>query len=371
MTVTINGTSGVTFPDASTQNTSPKTGFVNRIINGGMTIDQRNAGASVSVANSEDKYPVDRFFISNRTGTGVFSGQQSTTAPAGFKNSLIVTTTTANASLTASQYGAIRQGIEGFNVSDLGWGTASAQPVTLSFWVRSSLTGTFGGSFLNASFDRSYPFTYTISAANTYEYKTVTIAGDTSGTWLTNNGRGLQTRFNLGSGSSLLTTANSWQAGSFIGVTDSVSVVGTNGATFYITGVQLEKGSTATPFERRQFGTELALCQRYYYKTATVATGIISTGAFADSTTSFSGYANFPVRLRATPTALSQSGTAGDYSWNGTSGIACSAVPGFSTRTTTDIWQVNFTVASGLTAGHGGSVITSNGNGFLAWSAEL
>ena len=308
MTVTINGTSGVTFPDASTQNTSPKTGFVNRIINGGMTIDQRNAGASVSVANSEDKYPVDRFFISNRTGTGVFSGQQSTTAPAGFKNSLIVTTTTANASLTASQYGAIRQGIEGFNVSDLGWGTASAQSVTLSFWVRSSLTGTFGGSFVNAGFDRSYPFTFTINSANTYEYKTVTIAGDTSGTWATGNTAGINLFFGLGAGTSVSGTAGAWAGSAFYSATGAVSVVGTSGATFYITGVQLEKGSTATPFEFRSIGQELALCQRYYYREPLNGNLFQNGNAAVGSDYTVNNWA-LPVNMRATPT-LSFTGAA-------------------------------------------------------------
>jgi len=363
----------LTRASASVIKTEEIVGTRNRIINGAMEIDQRNAGASVTIS-TDNIYTLDRWLArTDAAAASKYSIQQnagSVTPPVGFTNYLGVTSLSSYSSSSTNYY-FITQYIEGFNIADLDWGTANAKTVTLSFQVYSSLTGTFSGSIINGGFNRSYPFTYSIPVANTWTTVSVTIAGDTTGTWLTNNGRGLQTRFNLGSGSSLLTTANSWQAGSFIGVTDSVSVVGTNGATFYITGVQLEKGSTATPFERRQFGTELALCQRYYYKTATVATGIISTGAFADSTTSFSGYANFPVRLRATPTALSQSGTAGDYSWNGTSGIACSAVPGFSTRTTTDIWQVNFTVASGLTAGHGGSVITSNGNGFLAWSAEL
>jgi hypothetical protein len=159
------------------------------------------------------------------------------------------------------------QSIEGFNVADLGWGTASAKSVTISFWVRSSLTGTFGGALYNNSFNLSYPFTYTISSADTWEYKTVTIAGDTSGTWLTNNGIGLGVNFGLGTGSDFSGTAGAWTGSGLLSATGAVSVIGTLNATWYVTGVQLEVGSVATPFERRPYGTELALCQRYFEKT--------------------------------------------------------------------------------------------------------
>jgi len=167
--------------------------------------------------------------------------------------------------LAADQFAIVHK-IEGFNVSDLGWGTASAQSVTLSFWVRSSLTGTFGGALQNSAANRSYPFTYTISAANTFEYKTITIAGDTTGTWLTDNGIGIRVFISLGMGSTSSGTAGVWAASNFQSATGATSVVGTNGATFYITGVQLEAGSVASPFERRDYGRELMMCQRYYQK---------------------------------------------------------------------------------------------------------
>ena len=246
-------------------------GFRNRIINGDMRIDQRNAGASVSFAASSSGYTVDRMQLSNVTD-GAWTAQRSTTTATGFTNSLLLTVTTADASLGATQFASVQQLVEGFNVADLGWGTANAQTVTLSFWVRSSLTGTFGGAFVNSAQNRSYPFTYTINSANTFEYKTVTVAGDTSGTWLTDNGIGVRIYFGLGVGATYSGTSGAWAGSLLISATGATSVVGTNGATFYITGVQLEAGSVATPFERRAYGTELALCQRYYEKSYNQAT---------------------------------------------------------------------------------------------------
>jgi hypothetical protein len=240
------------------------TGFKNRIINGAMVIDQRNAGASVTLTAST-LYIVDRFGGVEDTDGGM-TCQQVSQAPEGFTKSIVFTTTSADASLGSTQYCVGVQRIEGNNVADLGWGTALAKTVTLSFWVRSSLTGTFSGSLVNSAADRSYPITYTISAANTWEQKSVTVAGDTSGTWLTDNGIGIRVHFSLGSGSSYSGTAGAWASSLFFGATGATSVVGTNGATFYITGVQLEKGSTATSFDYRPYGTELALCQRYYEK---------------------------------------------------------------------------------------------------------
>jgi len=236
--------------------------YRNRIINGDMRIDQRNSGAAVTT----EAYCLDRWRTWMSTAT-VFSAQQnagSVTPPAGYSNYLGCTITNA-VTPTAGQRWSIQQAIEGFNLADLGWGTASAQTVTLSFWVRSSLTGTFGGVIRNSAGNRAYPFTYSISSANTWEQKTVTIAGDTTGTWLTNNGVGLALVFSLGAGSTLLGTAGAWAGSDLWSATGSVNVVGTNLATFYLTGVQLEVGSKASAFERRPYGMELALCQRYCF----------------------------------------------------------------------------------------------------------
>ena len=279
-------------------------GFKNRLINGGMTIDQRNAGASIT-PSVNPTYGLDRW--ENRFSVASkYSVVQSSTAPAGFVNSMLYTSTSAY-SVGASETFYFNQKIEGFNCADLGWGTANAKTVTLSFWVRSSLTGTFGGAIKNSDSTRNYAFSYTISAADTWEYKTVTIAGDTTGTWLTTNGTGIRVVFSLGSGSNQSTTAGSWGSDSIFSATGAVSVVGTNGATFYITGVQLEKGSTATSFDFRSYGTELALCQRYLPCFNATSTGAKVGIGFAGSTTQTYVYYQFPVTTRVPPTGISVS----------------------------------------------------------------
>jgi len=232
----------------------------NKIINGDMQIDQRNAGASVTPADGE--YTLDRW----RTGasqSSKFSVQRSSVAPVGFTSSMLVTSLSAYSVGTNDNFEML-QYIEGFNAADLAWGTANAQTITVSFWVRSSLIGTFGGSINNGAFDRSYPFSYTISAPNTFEYKTITITGDTLGTWTTDNSIGLVLCIGLGAGTGRSGTAGVWSGSTFYNATGATSVVGTNGATFYITGVQLEVGTVATPFEHRSYGDELARCQRYF-----------------------------------------------------------------------------------------------------------
>jgi hypothetical protein len=238
-------------------------GFRNRIINGDMRIDQRNDGASVTPANAQ--YTLDRWraYLSQASKYSVQQNAGSVTPPTGFINYLGVTSLSVY-SVGASEFFSIQQFIEGFNVADLGWGTAQAKTVCLSFQVYSSLTGTFGGVLQNDAQNRSYPFTYSIPTANTWTTISITVAGDTGGTWLTNSGRGIAVWFGLGVGSTLSGTAGAWAGASYYSATSAVSVVGTSGATFYITGVQLESGTTATDFERRPYGTELALCQRYY-----------------------------------------------------------------------------------------------------------
>jgi hypothetical protein len=306
-------TTGVTgvLPEANggTGSSAGNQMFKNRIINGAMVIDQRNAGSSVTPTN--DQYLTDRFtYVA--TQTSKFTAQQNAGSlsaanrPAGFINYLGFTSSSAYSVLAADIF-AVRQKIEGLNVADLNWGTASAATVTLSFWVRSSLTGTLAGSLLNADNSRSYPFTFTISSANTWEQKTITVAGDTSGTWLTTNGIGLQVVFSLGTGTTGSGTANAWASAAYFSATGATSVVGTNGATFYITGVQLEKGSTATSFDYRPYGTELALCQRYYEvssstpSTAPQANAILYSGSVTNTGIYYVAK-SFMVAKRAAPT---------------------------------------------------------------------
>jgi hypothetical protein len=362
MPVSISGTNGVTFPDSSLQAAAASPYVLkNRIINGDMRIDQRNAGASITVSSGSTSYPVDRMLCYVETGSsGTFTAQQSTTVPSGFKNSVILTTATVDSSIGAAEGYSFQHRVEGLNVADLGWGAAGAQTVTLSFWVRSSLTGTFAGSITNGSFNRAYVFNYTISAANTWEQKTITIAGDTGGTWLTTNGIGLIVYLSIGAGSNYNQTANTW--GSFgYSTSGAVNVIGTAGATFYITGVQLEQNTSATPFERRLYNQELANCQRYYWKTylqsvvAGTSSNLNGAQIFITNNNSTIQPFNFtfPVCMRASPTCTpySISGTSGRNSTSG--GLAT-----FTDQTA----SVSYVSESGAyVAGNNGSL-----NGFYA-----
>ena len=344
-------------------------GFRNRIINGDMGIDQRNAGASVTPTNGQ--YTLDRWqaFLTQASKYSVQQNAGSITPPVGFTNYLGCTSSSAY-SVGASDTFGIRQYIEGYNVADLGWGTANAKTITISAWVRSSLTGTFGGAIQNNNQNRAYPFTFTISSANTWTQISVTIAGDTSGTWLTTNGAGLSVIFNLGTGSTYSGTAGSWSSTLYFAPTGATNVVGTNGATFYITGVQLEVGSVATPFERIDYGTELAMCQRYYWK-ITGSTNVPFGSGFNESTTSGQSITFFPVEMRTAPTALEQSGTASHYRIrHAATDTNLSAVPVFQNASNWLAWT-SATVASGLTAGQGSFLRSNNASAYLAWSAEL
>jgi hypothetical protein len=284
-------------------------GFKNRLINSGMVIDQRNAGAAVTLTATTASYITDRWYCNN-TSEAVLSVTRDTSAPSGFTNSTKVTVSTADASIGATQNSYFAQWIEGYNSADLAWGTASASTVTLSFWVRSSLTGTFGGALTNSAIDRSYPFTYSISSANTWEQKSITVVGDTSGTWLKDNGVGLRVWFALGTGSTYTGTAGAWAGAEYRGATGQTQIISTVNATWQVTGVQLEKGTQATSFDFRSIGTETALCQRYYTKMTTG--GGVYTGfslGYQISTTSAICTMKIPMTMRSAPT-LNQSNCA-------------------------------------------------------------
>ena len=346
---------------------SDTVGFKNRIFNGQMVIDQRNAGASVTP--TVDGYAsCDRWNYSI-SQSSKFSTQRSTTAPTGFSNSTLLTSLSAY-SVTANDYFTFNQMIEGFNFADMMWGTASAQTVTLSFWVRSSLTGTFGGALSNSIYNRCYPFSYSISSANTWEQKSITIAGDTTGTWVgATNGIGVVVQFSIGASGNSLGTAGAWVGSYKASATGATNVVGTNGATFYITGVQLEKGSTATSFDYRPYGTELALCQRYYWK-QTGEFGVNSLGAgFCNATTKARINIQNPVQMRTAPT----------YSYSGTllllnavaSGVTVTSLS--STQAGLLSSMIEFTASGGgLVGGDGTLVLADNAtSNFIQASAEL
>jgi hypothetical protein len=364
MPITIDGTNGIT--QAGEFDSDSSFGFKNRIINGAMVIDQRNAGASVTIPAGVSTYALDRFygFSSQASKFSVQQDAGAVTPPVGFTDYLGVTSLSAY-TVGSSEAFLIGQAIEGFNIADLGWGTANAQPVTLSFWVRSSLTGTFGGALRNSSSARSYVFSYSISAANTWEQKSITIAGDTTGTWVTNNGVGIQLTFSLGMGSSLSTTAGSWQAGNLLSATGATSVVGTNGATFYITGVQLEKGSTATSFDYRPYGTELALCQRYFERMANIDSTSYANGGI-HFTNDFRGNCDLKVTKRVNPTFTS-SAAATFY----VQGSNANPVPSAVSMLSSSLNSAYLSATVSAPVGSAATLLDNNSNSFIAFDSEL
>jgi len=332
----------------------------NVIINGAMVVDQRNAGAAVT---AHAAYPVDRWSISD-TVNGTFSAQQVSDTPVGFSSSLKVTITSAQTANTGNL--APIQVIEGYNLADLGWGASGAKTVTMSFWVRSSLTGTFGGSLRNSGSSRSYPFTYTISVADTWENKAITIAGDTSGTWLTTNGIGVSVRFSLYAVASSLQSAGTWYAGSATGATGQTQLASTNGATFYITGVQFEKGSTATDFEHGIYGNDLALCQRYYYQTVYGGSDTtLAHGTAASATVAAQCGSTHPVYMRANPTLVIV-GSITAYDGTSNAAVSSNSYNGSSTS----LASGNF-VTTGLTVGRAVQLLANAAGDYLTFSAEL
>ena len=346
------------------------TGRRNLIINGAMRIDQRNAGASISC--DANIYGLDRWqhVVSQASKLTVQQNAGSVTPPVGFSNYMGFTSTSAY-SVGTTEYFYVQQQVEGYSIANLAWGTASAAAVTLSFRVYSSLTGTFGGSLQNNAKTRSYPFTYTVSSANTWTTISITIAGDTTGTWLTTNSAGITVIFGLGVGlTSLVGTAGAWASADYRSATGATSVVGTSGATLYITGVQLELGENASDFEHPSYGEELALCQRYYqYIGKGESYGHLGLG-IAYNTTGI----RFPVQMRPvgmrTIPSITSSGairTAHQATSPNVTGVSIAT-----SESTDNIVGVNVTVASGLTQGYVYGITNNNDtNAHIAFSAEL
>jgi hypothetical protein len=376
MSVTLNGSNGITFNDGSSQTSAASPfGLKNRIINGDFRIDQRNAGASISVQTST-LYTVDRWWVyaSQNSKYTIQQNAGAVTPPSGFTNYLGATSSSAYTVLTGD-YFSLQQSIEGYNFADLDWGTANAKTITISFWVRSSLTGTFGGSLRNNAATRSFPFTYTISSANTWEQKSVTVTGCPDGVWEKTTTRAVTLFFGLGVGTTYSGTAGSWASTEYFSATGATSVVGTNGATFYITGVQLEVGSTATPFERRLYNQELANCQRYFWYLggSTVGGDQYLASGHCPSTTNARVVVACPVSMRSSPTV--SAGTASNYqvyAGDVAPTVTSLAIGGVSTSTDqVTSFGLTANVASGLTIGRGCNLLGVNTSAKITFSSEL
>jgi hypothetical protein len=345
-------------------------GFKNRIINGAMVIDQRNAGASGTAQNA---YTVDRWkYVASQASKGTW-GQNlnSVTPPAGFTNYLGFTSSSAY-SVLAGDYFAIQQVIEGYNMYDFGWGTANAKAVTISAWVYSSLTGTFGGALQINGLGQCFPFSYSIPVANTWTYVTINIAGDTAGTWNSTNGAGVYVAFSLGAGSSWTATGGAWTVSNAYQATGSTSVVGTSGATFYITGVQLEVGSQATSFDFRSYGTELALCQRYLPAiTGNGNNAVVALGQCTSASGAVALYI-YPVTPRTVPTGIILSSASNFSCWQAnTAGTTPTGITLNNASYTAATLQM--TGMSGLVAGNATALVTavSSGSQILFTGCEL
>ena len=355
---------GITFPDNTVQNTAPKVGMVNRVINGGMVVDQRNAGASVSLSGA-GQYIVDRMKC-RLDASSSSTGQQVADAPVGFNSSIKLTIGTG-AAPSSSQLGWLSQSIEGFNTADLGWGTSSAKTATLSFWVKSSVTGTFSGVVRNGG-TSAYAFGYTVSSANTWERKAVTIIGDTANTWGTDNGLGIGVFFDLGTGTTFQTAAGVWSSGNYFSASGSTALCATSGATFYVTGVQLEKGSTATDFEYVDYSRQLQMCQRYFAKLQNDGAGgaiSLAVGGQRDTTSSWL-YVKHPVTMRSEPTVAISQTQLTDFSVYANAATLTNTFAGFDTSTI----YCSMT-AAGAAYRSAGLQINNDTSGFLSLSSEL
>jgi hypothetical protein len=363
------GTHTLTLPKATGNIATDATvglGTKNLIINGDMRIDQRNAGASVTPTNGS--FITDRFRQLLST-TNKYTGQQVSDAPSGFTNSLKLTSLSAYTVPNNFVFG-VGQRIEGNNIAHLDWGTANAKDVTLSFWVKSSLTGTLSGAVTNNT-DAAYPFDYTISSANTWEKKTINISGSTIGTWLTTNGIGVDIKYMIGIDPAGIwaNTPNVWTAANEFGATtQNVNIVGTSGATWQITGVQLEVGENATPFENRMYSQELAMCQRYFYSLGGTANYEFMTHGMYVGTTTVLLRAELPVKMRAAPT-LGSTGTF--LAKSGNSNLACAS---FSVdQAATQTFSFSATISGGSSTVGYATLMFANASTAtrLTFSAEL
>jgi hypothetical protein len=344
----------------------------NRIINGDMRIDQRNAGAAVTgIGGSPGVYTLDRFRNGSTATTARYSIQQVADAPAGFYNSLKVTITTSESSLAAGSASSIGQIIEGFNCYDIK--TSGAQkPTAFSFWVKSSKTGTFIVEFGDIPNVRGVSASYTINSANTWEYKTIPFPADASATWTASNANAGIVQFMLFAGTDFTSGTLQTTWASYTNANRSVgqsNLADTNGATFYITGVQLEEGSVATPFERRSYGQELALCQRYL---PAIVSGTDNADVYIGQNYSTSAGVisiPFPVTARTAPTGMTLVGTVSNWSVLNASGGATNLTALTFNRAGTYSGGLTFTVGSAAqVVGYATWFICSSGGGAILFT---
>ena len=337
----------------------------NLVHNGAMLVSQRGSSAITLSGLTPN---IDRF-TAFKSNDGTQTVEQSTDGPEGFKNSLKVTNTSADSSVAAGDRVAIIYRCEGQHISHLEWGTANAKTCTLSFYVKSSITGSHGGAFVNGSDNRAYPFTYTISSANTWERKIITVEGDTSGTWAIDNTRSLQICWGLGVGSSNSGTADAWESADRNSATGATTdFLTTANATWFLTGVQLEIGQNATAFEHEPFERTLAKCQRYYFLLVEGDNEPVCQGGMFDGD-SFIGQVPFPVTMRAAPTLDEVEGTSFFrlVRNNGTDDCDSVAI----NRDGTDVCHIEMEGNVSGTAGHQVMVRSNNSSAKIAFKAEL
>lgn len=341
-------------------------GFRNMVMNGNFAIDQRNAGVAQS-GKTTDFYAVDRFICSVNS-LGNFTGQQvalsslSGTQPAGFTYALGCTAASGRTAAAGDVYG-LRHRIEGYNSAQLSWGSSNAKKAVLSFWVRSSVTGTYNVGFFNAAADRSFVSSYTVNAANTWEYKTIYVNGDSSGTWGTGNGIGVEIFWDLGTGSTFnASSLNTWLSGIYVTSAAATKWIATTNATFYITGVQFEQNYQPTPFEQRPYGVELGLCQRYFYVFKGVSdnyNAVSTTGIMSGTTNLARSIIMLPVPMRRAIVSADLSFAASALTAYDASGLATvSAITAYGNSTQYITSDVS---CAGLTQFRAACVLTNNG----------
>ena len=345
----------------------------NLIINGKADVFQRSlSGSEVTCNSGSNSYCMDRWYTRGESSLGVFKliQQDISSDGQGAPHALKVSVTT-NVTPGSGDVYKIAQRIEGKNIGHLSYGTSNAKTITLSFLVKSSVTGTHSGSLMNSAQNRSYPFTYTISSADTWEQKSITIPGDTGGTWVINTGIGLELNFDMGSGSGKRGSAGSWIGSRAEGATGAVQVISSANATWFITKVQIEVGSKATDFEHRSYGDELAKCQRYYYVLAdgsAAADEYVGNGR-AWSSTQPELTVRWSVVMRSAPSFVHPTGT-NYYQWRNGSNEAYLDDLSFTNGTTRSA-IIYKTGTSGLTAGGAYRVQLGNASAYLHFNAEL